>query len=154
MTWAFLDKFQILAALSSTQKKQSSEVTEFSTNTWKISNWVMPSAFIWIKNNFIKKIKKILGISKAIRIFESPLLCIWQFECSVHIFRGLLVSLLNIFWKGSRISESILLKVELVERPSWPNLSHQRKMRKDLFAIFFLYLHPKTMWSWRNVWNR
>ena len=53
----------------------------------------MPSAFIWIEKQFhkktaCKKIKKILGTSKAIRIFESPLLCIWQFECSVHIFRG------------------------------------------------------------------
>ena len=41
---------------------------------------------------------KIFGISKAIRVFESPLLCIWQFECSVHIFRGpwfIIVSLLN-----------------------------------------------------------
>ena len=35
-----------------------------------------------------KKIKKILGISKAIGVIVSPLLCIWQFECSVHIFRG------------------------------------------------------------------
>ena len=33
-----------------------------------------------------------MGISKAIRVFESPLLCIWQFECSVHIFRGPWVS--------------------------------------------------------------
>ena len=24
----------------------------------------------------------------AIRVVESPLLCIWRFECSVHIFRG------------------------------------------------------------------
>ena len=24
----------------------------------------------------------------VIRVFESPLLCIWEFECSVHIFRG------------------------------------------------------------------
>jgi hypothetical protein len=32
--------------------------------------------------------KKILDISKAIRVFVFPLLCIWQFECSVHIFRG------------------------------------------------------------------
>ena len=29
-----------------------------------------------------------MGISKATRVFESPLLSIWQFECSVHIFRG------------------------------------------------------------------
>ena len=36
----------------------------------------------------MKKIKEILGISKAIRVFESLLLCIWQFECSVHRFRG------------------------------------------------------------------
>ena len=44
------------------------------------SNWV------------IKKPKKILGTSKAIRVFESPLLSIWQFEFSVHIFRGPCVS--------------------------------------------------------------
>ena len=31
---------------------------------------------------------KRLGIIKAARVFESPLLWIWQFECSVHIFRG------------------------------------------------------------------
>ena len=29
-----------------------------------------------------------MSISKATRVFESPLLCTWQFECSVHIFRG------------------------------------------------------------------
>ena len=29
-----------------------------------------------------------MGYSKVARVFESPLLCIWQFECSVHIFRG------------------------------------------------------------------
>jgi hypothetical protein len=32
-TWAFLDKFQILASLSRAQKQQSSEFTEFSTKT-------------------------------------------------------------------------------------------------------------------------
>ena len=32
-TWAFLDRFQILAGLSRAQKKQSSEFTEFSTKT-------------------------------------------------------------------------------------------------------------------------
>ena len=31
---------------------------------------------------------KILGFSKAIGVFDSPLLSIWQFEHSVHIFRG------------------------------------------------------------------
>ena len=36
--------------------------------------------------------KKILGISKGIRISEFPLLCIWQFDCSVHIIRGPCVS--------------------------------------------------------------
>ena len=35
-----------------------------------------------------KNIKKIFGVSKAISVFESLLLCIWQFECSVYIFRG------------------------------------------------------------------
>ena len=45
----FLDKFQILGGLSRAQKKQSSEFTEFSTKTWKISNWIMPSAFICIE---------------------------------------------------------------------------------------------------------
>ena len=34
------------------------------------------------------KEKKLLGIIKAKRVFESPILCIWQFECSVYIFRG------------------------------------------------------------------
>ena len=46
------------------------------------------SFYIHIKIISSVKIKKILGISTAIRVFESPLLCIWQFECSVHIFRG------------------------------------------------------------------
>jgi hypothetical protein len=32
-TWAFLDKFQILAGLSRSQEKQSSEFAEFSTKT-------------------------------------------------------------------------------------------------------------------------
>ena len=48
----------------------------------------MPSAFICIEKYFYKKIKKMLSISKAIRVFESPLLCIWKFEYPVHIFRG------------------------------------------------------------------
>ena len=66
-----------LAGLSRAQKKQSSELTEISTKTRKISNWVMPSAFICIKMVSQKKIKKILG--KAIRVFESPTmyLIIW-----------------------------------------------------------------------------
>ena len=46
------------------------------------------SFYIHIKMISSVKIKKILGISKAIRGFESPLLCIWQFEISVHIFMG------------------------------------------------------------------
>ena len=47
----------------------------------------MPSAFICIEKYFYKKIKKTLGISKAIRAFESPL-CIWQsWECSLQFFR-------------------------------------------------------------------
>ena len=29
-----------------------------------------------------------MGISNTSMVFEYPLLCIWQFECSVHIFRG------------------------------------------------------------------
>ena len=32
-----------------------------------------------------KKIRKILCVSKFIGVFESPLLCIWKFVCSVHI---------------------------------------------------------------------
>ena len=38
-TWAFFDKFQILAAWSRAQKKQSTQFTEFFTRVWKISNW-------------------------------------------------------------------------------------------------------------------
>ena len=48
----------------------------------KNSNWVTHRKILR------KKIKKILGIIKAKRVFESPILCIWQFECSVYIFRG------------------------------------------------------------------
>jgi hypothetical protein len=47
--WAFLDKFQILAVWSRAQKKQSSEFTEFSTKTQKMSNWGMTSAFVCIE---------------------------------------------------------------------------------------------------------
>ena len=46
------------------------------------------SFYMYRKKIHKKKIKKLLLFSKAISIFESPL-CIWQFECSVHIFRGL-----------------------------------------------------------------
>ena len=60
-TSAFLDKLQILAGLSRTQKKQSSEFTEFSTKTRKISNWVMPSAFICIKKQFHKNNQENIG---------------------------------------------------------------------------------------------
>ena len=36
-------------------KKQSSELPEFFTKTWKISNWIMPSAFICIETYFYQK---------------------------------------------------------------------------------------------------
>ena len=53
--------------------------------------------FVWVElkkskalssMNFLQRHEKYqIGISKAITVFESPLLCIWQFECSVYIFR-------------------------------------------------------------------
>ena len=61
------------------------------------------SFYMHRKKNLIKKIKKILGISKAIRVFESPLRCIWQFECSAHIFRGPCPTQQALMFKISRI---------------------------------------------------
>ena len=33
-------------------------------------------------------IKSLKSRKYWVRVFESPLLCIWKFECSVHIFIG------------------------------------------------------------------
>ena len=80
-----------MAGLSRAQTKQSSEFTELSTNTWKISNWVMPQLFYDKKNDFIKKSKKILDISKAIRVFESP------YHQGVHFIYQLLLFPFHLF---------------------------------------------------------
>ena len=65
----------------------------------------------------MKKIKKILGISKAIRIFESPLLCIWQFECSVHIFRGPCSRLMDVLVDAREVlrNDALLLLIQLTK---------------------------------------
>ena len=81
-----------MAPWSRFQKKHITEFNEFSKRVWKISNCVMPSlmpsAFIWL-GKYFSNLKKILGLSKAIGVFESPLPCNGKFECSIHIFRGL-----------------------------------------------------------------
>ena len=46
----------------------------------------MPLAFICIGKEYHKNDQKILGIGKAIKVFETLLL--WQFEGSVYIFKG------------------------------------------------------------------
>ena len=64
-----MDKFQILAGLSRAQKKASSEFTEFSTKTGNIKFGHAVSFHIHRKIISQKNIKKILDISKAIRVF-------------------------------------------------------------------------------------
>ena len=82
---------------------QTAEFTEFSTKTWKISNWVMPSAFICIEKYFYDQGN--IGISKAIRVFEFPLLFIWQFECSFHISRGPWIRSFYFFWNTPTVPQ-------------------------------------------------
>ena len=68
-----------------------------------------------------------MGISKAIRVFECPLLCIWQFECSVHIFRSP--------WSIQRI---------------WKYTLNFSKLQSSLNSIYIPC--DKITWSW-NVCN-
>ena len=54
-----------------------------------MSNLIMPSAFICVGKYFhIFFQKKMLGLSKAIGDFVSPLPCNGKFECSVYVFRS------------------------------------------------------------------
>ena len=76
-----------------------------------MSNLIMLSIYICIRNYFhIFFFKKILGVSKTIRVFESPLPCNGKFECSFHIFRGPCISaLFSLGWEVRYLSILIAL---------------------------------------------
>ena len=90
-----------------------------------------------------KKIKKILGISKTIRVFESPLLCIWQFECSVHIFRGPCFNILR-FVKEKEDEKPISTSCIPNCFPTDFVVSHNRSVRL-FFVKRFFFLSPQTL---------
>ena len=73
-----------------------SGATQMMTNwVFKLSEWVICQNFCFYIAKYVQYITNTyyircsgFGISKVIRVFEFPLLCIWQYECSVHIFRS------------------------------------------------------------------
>ena len=132
-----------MTGLSRAQKKQSSEFTEFSTKIWKLSNWVMPSAFICIEKWFHKKIKKILGLSKDIRVFESPILCIWQVECSVRIFRGPCLSIAFLCFKNHVLSCTYIYAISISQ--DYSAIPYIRDTHKYLWH---LCIEKKSTPSW------
>ena len=85
-----IDEFQILAAWSRAQKKHINKFTEFSKyKGMKYIKLGHTISFYMLRKVFSPFFsKKILGPTKDIVVFESPLPCNGTFECSVHIFRG------------------------------------------------------------------
>ena len=107
--------------LSRAQKKQSSEFTEFSTKTWKISKWVMPSAFIRIEKLFHKKKSRKYWVSVKLQGFLSP---------PYYVFDNF--SVLSIYSEVLGLFDWLLVSFII-------NQTHKKMIRMDIFFQNFWY---------------
>ena len=103
-----------------------------------------------------------MAISKATRVFESPLLCIRPFECSVHIFRGPCASLADASLADASLAQKILdglyckfLPLKLVTRwnQSLNTFSHsQHIIAPSQIQISQLIQVTKLKYSFSSYW--
>ena len=109
----FLTNFRFWLLWVELRKSITLEFTEFATRVWKMANWVMLLAFIWIGKYFHYLKKKILVLSKAKGFLSAPYLVIDNLSVLSISIEVLALDTPALYFLGDPDFKKIILEVKL-----------------------------------------